>query len=189
MSVNGAPTGAPTGTGAPAGAPTGTGAPAGAPTGTGAPAGAPTGTGAPAGAPTGSDPPARTREQPAPAHPPEHPRAHRAPGTGAPTGTRQGPRRSQRNTGHVSDRSASGTAHIRSYRPAGGYRPSGEARSVARRRLHAGVAARYERGGSRVRAQRHGGCAQSSAGNHFDVEPIGDLHQRQLPYPRSSRTA
>jgi hypothetical protein len=98
---------------------------------------------------------------------------------------RQGPRRSQRNTGHLSDRSASGTAHIRSYRPSDDDRRG----SVARRRLHAGVAARYERGGSRVRAQRHGGCAQSSAGNHFHVEPIGDLHQRQLPYPRSSRTA
>ena len=53
--------------------------------------------------------------------------------------------------------------------------------SATRRRLDAGVAARYERGGCRVRAQRHGGCAQSGAGNYFDVEPIENRHQRQLP--------
>ncbi|ETZ97039.1 hypothetical protein I547_7446 [Mycobacterium kansasii 824] len=42
--------------------------------------------------------------------------------------------------------------------------------------MDAPVAAGLQRGGSYIRAQRYGGPAQASAGNHFQVEPIEDRH-------------
>ena len=103
----------------------------------------------------------------------------------------QRPGQSHRDTGHVRDRRAGGNARARPSRAAGGGRSACCRRgaSATRRRLDAGVATHRERGGGRVRAQRNGGCAQSGAGNYFDVEPIEDRHQRQLPIRRPSPTA
>ena len=95
---------------------------------------------------------------------------------------RHRPRQSHRNTGHVSEWSASGTARASSQWSPSGYRssrtrsqwsPSGYRNSRARRILDAVVAARYQRGSCRVRAQRHGGTTQAGAGNYLDVEPSG----------------
>jgi hypothetical protein len=81
------------------------------------------------------------------------------------SGHRHRPRQSQRNTIHVREWTAGGSAHVR------------RRSSVARRPLDARIAAaRYQRAGCRVRAQRYGGTAQPGAGNYFDVEPIEDRH-------------
>jgi len=100
-----------------------------------------------------------------------------------------GNRRSDWCTGHVSDRCTRGrrrNTHCRDRRTAGDCRTASGGRrtgtDLACRALDAGVATRYQRGGSRVRAQRHCGTAQSDAGNHFDVESIEDCHRRQLPF-------
>ena len=81
------------------------------------------------------------------------------------------PRQGHGNTSHVSEWSTSGTAR-------GSSRSACDCRrcSVARRRLETLVSARHQRGGRRARAQRQGGSAQPSAGNHFDAGPIGDRH-------------
>src|SRR5262249_52281721 len=52
--------------------------------------------------------------------------------------------------------------------------------SFARLALDARIAAGFQRGGRRVRAQRQGGPAQPSDGTYFDVEPIEDRHRRRL---------
>jgi len=88
------------------------------------------------------------------------------------------PGQSHRHTRHVRERSAGRSARARCRSCSGG---------LARRRLEACVvAAGYQRGGRRLRAQRQSDAAQSSAcRNYGDVESIKDRHRRRTLHLRS----
>jgi hypothetical protein len=101
-----------------------------------------------------------------------------------------GNRRNRCRTGHSSDRSASRrsrSTHRSARRSARDGRRTGKCRRTdfARSSLYARVAARYQRRGCRVRAQRYRGPEQPNAGNDFDVESVKGCHRRQLPHPHS----